>query len=523
MSNNLTQSKTWKALEGFQYNNLNLNDLFVRDTGRFNKFSCRLNGLFFDYSKQKINDDILQTLLALAESQGVAAKRNAMFEGEKINNTEGRAVLHTALRAPQNKAVHVDSENVSNDIHATLERMKNISNQVRNRQYIGATGKIITDIVSIGIGGSDLGPRLVYDALHTTEEPIKLHFVANIDGDDLESTLNKCNPETTLFIIISKSFGTQETLTNALSAKAWMQKHLGDDTDISDHFVAVSANVEKVVNFGIKKDNIYPMWDWVNGRFSLWSAVGLPLIIGFGFDKFKDLLAGAYEMDQHFLNAPFEKNMPVLMALIGIWNINFGQCSSLAVLPYAEKLRYLPSYLQQLEMESNGKRVDRHGTRITTYETAPVLFGEAGTKGQHSFYQLLHQGHQDIPCDFIGVIHSDNPYKNHHEALMTHMLAQGQSMMQGKESPDDLSRNFPGNKPSSALLLDRLDAHHLGMLIALYEHKTAVQGFIWDLNSFDQYGVELGKEMARNIEENGPTNIDPSTAGLYSLIHKIQK
>lgn len=523
MSTKPTQTKAWKSLESLSYEDINLNLLFDQNPKRFDEFSFETNGLFIDFSKQKITSEIKDTLCQLAKEMNVAEKRDAMFAGEKINRTEGRAVLHTALRRPQDEKVIINGHNVILDIHNALGQMKKLADKVRGGDYKGFTDKAITDVVSIGIGGSDLGPRLVYDTLKSDQEPINLHFVANIDGDDLQAALNQCHPETTLFIVISKSFGTQETLTNALSARQWMRNHFGDDKDISDHFIAVSANVDKALAFGIKEENIYPMWDWVNGRFSLWSAVGLSFALGLGFDKFHDLLSGAHQMDQHFSSMPFDQNIPVLMALVGIWNTNFGNSDVLAVLPYAEKLKLLPAYLQQLEMESNGKRVDNEGALIKDYDTCPTLFGEAGTKGQHSFYQLLHQGTADIPCDFIGVINPDTKYKNHHESLIAHMLAQGQAMMQGKLSPDNLAKDFVGNKPSTTILLDKLDAYHLGMLIALYEHKTAVQGFIWNVNSFDQFGVELGKEMARNIEENGMSNTDPSTSRLYSRIHKAEK
>lgn len=514
MSNNPTDKKAWKILQKLSQTPLNLNDLFAENPARFDDFSLSMDGLFFDYSKQKITAEILQNLIALAKDSGVEEKRDAMFRGDLINHTEQRAVLHTALRAPENNHP---------EIQETLGRIEKLSATLRTQKYLGATGKVITDVVSIGIGGSDLGPRMVYQALNDHHQPIKLHFVSNIDADDIESVLVKCNPETTLFIVISKTFGTQETLTNARTALAWVQNALRNDTDISNHFIAVSANVKAAKAFGIKTENIYPLWDWVNGRFSLWSAVGLPIAIGLGFDKFSNLLKGAYAMDRHFQTAPLERNIPVLMAMVGIWNVNFGDTHNLAVLPYAQNLSLFPSYLQQLEMESNGKSVDNQGRKITGYATAPVLFGEAGTNGQHSFYQLLHQGSATIPCDFIGVINPNHTHKNHHDFLNGHLLAQGQAMMQGKSNPEHPHQNFTGNKPSSTILLDKLDAYHLGMLIALYEHKVMVQGAIWKVNSFDQFGVELGKEMAADIENHNLDNLDPSTKALYSLIHKHLK
>lgn len=520
MSNNPTTLKSWKALEKLSKIDINLNDLFADNPNRFDEFSVEKGGIFFDYSKQRITDDILKNLIALLDESNFTQKRDAMFAGEKINTTENRAVLHTALRAPKDSEVLVDGENIIPEIHETLARMETLSNQIRAGDYLGATGKPITDIISIGIGGSDLGPQMVYNALNDGKQPVKIHFVSNIDAEDIERALQKCNPETTAFITISKSFGTQETLTNSLTARAWLSDHLGADQDLSSHLIAVSANVGAAQKFGIKPENVYPMWDWVNGRFSLWSAVGLPLAVGLGFDQFHNLLGGAHKIDQHFTSSPFEKNIPVLMALIGIWNRNFLKFSSHAILPYAQKLSLFPAYLQQLEMESNGKQTDLDGNEITTYKTGPVLFGEAGTNGQHSFYQMLHQGSDITPCDFIGTVKADHTHQNHQDILNAHMLAQGQAMMQGKESPNNQHGQFDGNRPSMALLLDKLDAEHLGMLISLYEHKVLVQGHIWNINSFDQFGVELGKIMATDILENQLSSLDSSTKGLYSRIYK---
>ena len=523
MSNNPTHKKEWQDLEKLSKTPLNLNDLFAKNPSRFSEFSISLEGLFLDYSKQKITQPILQNLIDLAKASDVEEKRDAMFAGGIINHTEQRAVLHTALRVPKDSIIEVDRKNIVPEIQETLSRIEKLSNTLRTQKYLGATGKVITDVVSIGIGGSDLGPRMVYEALNNDKQPIALHFVSNIDADDIEKTLQRCNPETTLFIVISKSFGTQETLTNALTARAWVQNFIGKNKDISNHFIAVSANINAAQKFGIKTDNIYPLWDWVNGRFSLWSAVGLPIAIGLGFDEFSSLLDGARAMDIHFQTASLKKNMPVLMAMIGIWNRNFLHSANLAVLPYSQNLSLFPSYLQQLDMESNGKSVDNAGQEIKDYMTAPVLFGEAGTNGQHSFYQLLHQGSETIPCDFIGVIEPNHTHKNHHDMLLGHLLAQGQAMMKGKASIQNAHKNFTGNKPCTTILLDKLDAYHLGMLIALYEHKIMVQGVIWNINSFDQFGVELGKEMAANIESHNFDNLDPSTKALYSLIHKQQK
>ncbi len=521
MSNNPTNFDEWNNLKKFAQNNLVLNDLFDQNPDRAKEFSVEIDGLFFDYSKQRITKDAISELISLLDKNNFQAKRDAMFEGEKINITEGRAVLHTALRAPKSATVEVNGKNIIPEIHTTLDRIEKLSNQIRNGDYKGATHKNITDVVSIGIGGSDLGPRMVYEALNDHNQPIKTHFVSNIDADDLLSTLQICNPETTLFIVISKSFSTQETLQNALSARHWVGQEITGD--ISKHFICVSANVDKAVEFGIAEDNIYPMWEWVNGRFSLWSAVGLPLAIGLGFENFRSLLDGAYEIDEHFKTAPFDKNIPVLMALIGVWNRNFLDFSCHAVLPYAEKLSLYTAYLQQLEMESNGKQTDLEGKNITDYKTGPTLFGEAGTNGQHSFYQLLHQGSDIIPCDFIGAINSTHEHDDHSEILTAHMLAQGQAMMQGKSDSEDRHGYFEGNRPSLTLLIEKLDAYHLGMLIALYEHKVLVQGHIWNINSFDQFGVELGKKMANNILNEDFSALDSSTKGLYSRIYSKNK
>ncbi len=529
MSSNPTQKKSWNILKALasDIQDKHLNDFFKADNNRFSNLSLKTDGFFFDYSKQRITQDVISNLCALLDESGFTSKRNAMFNGDIINNTEGRAVLHTALRRPDSDVVKVNGENIIPAVHNALNKMKNFSNAVRSGDHKGVTGSAIKKIVSIGIGGSDLGPRLVSEALHISaqknDQILETKFVSNIDGDDIQSALDECQAEETLFVIISKSFKTQETLTNALTARQWLQNNLPDGSDISPHFIAVSSNIEAVENFGINPDNIFPMWDWVNGRFSLWSAVGLSLCLQHGFDKFKTLLAGAYNMDQHFLKAPLNENLPVLMALIGVWNRNFLSLPQLAILPYAQSLLHFPAYLQQLEMESNGKTVDYDGQTITDYKTCPVLFGEVGTNGQHSFYQLLHQGSETVPCDFIGVLTPETDLPHHHDLLLSHMLAQGQAMMQGQHEPNESYRYFEGNKPSSTLLMDKMDAYSLGQLIALYEHKTFTQGVIWNLNSFDQFGVELGKELSQKLEKQDLSDADPSTKGLHSLIHKASK
>ncbi len=526
MSNNPTDKKAWHKLKNLSLGvkKKHLNDLFKDDNNRFKELSIQIDGLFFDYSKQRVTKEVVSNLCDLLKECDFENKRNAMFQGEVINKTESRAVLHTALRRPITDNIEVNGESIIPIIHDTLKKIQNFSDSVRSGHYKGATGKEIKNIVSIGIGGSDLGPRLVSKALclsaNKNDQIIHTEFVSNIDGDDIQKVLSTHNAEETLFIIISKSFKTQETLTNALTARQWLQDNLPNKTNIDQHFIAVSSNIEVAEKFGIDRNNIFSMWDWVNGRFSLWSAVGLSICLQHGFKKFEQLLQGAYIMDQHFLNAPLDKNIPVLMALIGIWNRNFLNLPYLAILPYAQNLLYFPAYLQQLEMESNGKNIDYEGKKITDYNTSPILFGEVGTNGQHSFYQLLHQGSETIPCDFIGVLNSETELPHHHNLLLNHMMAQSQAMMQGQHTPDQPYNYFEGNKPSSTLLMDKMTPHNLGQLIALYEHKTFTQGVIWNLNSFDQFGVELGKQLSEKLEKQDLSEADSSTKGLYSLIHK---
>ena len=527
MSTNPTHNPLWAELniQAQAIEKTPINDLFSQDKTRFDSMSLQLGDLFFDYPKHHITSDILNNLTRLAHEQGVEQARQDMFDGKTINSTEGRSVLHTALRRPASDHVLVNDENIMPLIHQTLERIKTLAERIKNRDYLGTTGKPIDTIISIGIGGSDLGPRMVYQALSNKESDIiaPCHFVSNIDGDDITNVINKCNPETTLIIVISKTFTTQETLTNAKIAKSWLKDKLSKHDNVMErHFMAVSANQENVAQFGIVKDNFFPMWEWVNGRFSLWSAVGLPLALSLGYKAFEALLSGAYEVDQHFQNASLDKNIPVLMAILGIWNRNFMGTSHHAILPYAQRLEYFPAYLQQLEMESNGKDIDLDQNPITDYKTGAVLFGEVGTNGQHSFYQLLHQGSDIIPCDFIAAIKPDNDLDNSHNLLLSHMLAQGQAMMQGRQDNNahEPYRFFHGNRPSSTLLMQELNAHTLGMLIALYEHKTFTQGIIWNINSFDQYGVELGKELSSKLSNNDLSNVDNSTKGLFSIIHK---
>ncbi len=523
MSNNPTTKNEWMTLKQLAsaIKQKHIVDLFDENESRVPDFTLTKKGLLFDYSKQHIDNSVMDHLFALVEKSDLQGKRNAMFNGEKINHTEGRAVLHTALRSPSNADIRVDNKNIIPDIHATLNRIKDLSQKLHANDLLGSTGKPIDTIISIGIGGSDLGPRMVFQALENNyPSPITTHFVSNIDGEDIQNALKKSNAETTLFIVISKSFKTQETLTNAQTARTWVQNNLPNDADIAPHFVTVSSNVNAAIEFGMTEQSIYPMWDWVNGRFSLWSAVGLPLALHFGFDVFQSLLDGAHRADTEFMNDDISQNLPVIMAVLGIWNKNFLKHECHALLPYTEKLKFMPAYVQQLEMESNGKTIDNEGNKITDYDTCPVIFGEVGTNGQHSFYQLLHQGSNKVPCDFIGIKQDDSGLQNHHTLLLSHMLAQGQAMVQGKRNPSEAYRYFDGDIPSTTMIFDTMDANMLGYLIALYEHKTFVQGVVWNINSFDQYGVELGKELSGKLEKNDISDADPSTKALYSYIYK---
>ncbi|HBR67760.1 MAG TPA: glucose-6-phosphate isomerase [Rhodospirillaceae bacterium] len=519
MSNKLTKMPEWKALADHhkEASSVHIRDLFVRDPARFDHFHLRHEGLLYDYSKHNITAETRTLLLDLAKVCGAESLRGDMFGGKTINNTEDRAVLHTALRRPAKDNVKVDGENVMPLVHAALEKMKQAAQAVRSGEWKGHTGKSITDVVAIGIGGSILGPRMAVKALAPyTDRNLKFHFVSNVDGSDLSETLLNLRRETTLFIVASKTFTTQETMTNALSAKDWLCGRQSHDIAKS-HFIAVTAEVKNAADFGIAPENVFPLWDWVGGRYSIWSSVGLPLCIAIGPENFQKFLDGAYSMDRHFQDAPPEENIPVIMALAGIWQRNFCDRPALAILPYEQYLAGLPSYLSQLEMESNGKSVDRDGNKID-YATCPVLFGETGTDAQHSFFQMLHQGTDITPCDFILCAKTQHPMGDHHRKLLANGIAQMQAMMQGKEDTKNPHRNFNGNRPSTAIVLDRLDPYYLGMLLALYEHKVFVQGAIWNLNSFDQWGVELGKVQAKTVlsslENSGAQGLDSSTQGL---------
>jgi glucose-6-phosphate isomerase len=524
---------------------LHMRDLFAQDPGRFETFSLRLGDLLFDYSKNRITSETVTALVALAEQAGLRARIDAMFGGEKINVTEARAVLHIALRNRSDRPIHVDGRDVMPEVRRVLEQMRRFVHVVRTGEWRGATGKAITDVVNIGIGGSDLGPRMVVKALSPYANPrLRVHFVSNVDDADLFEVLRPLDPVTTLFLVASKTFTTQETMTNARSARAWLLERVADDRAVARHFVAVSTNAEKVAEFGIDPKNMFEFWDWVGGRYSLWSAIGLPIALSVGMERFEELLDGAHVVDEHFRTAPFERNIPVLMGLLGIWYRNFFGAETHAILPYDQYLEHLPTYLQQADMESNGKTVDLDG-RAVRYATGPVVFGQPGTNGQHAFYQLLHQGSPLVPCDFLASVESQHPIGEHHEILLANFLAQTEALMRGRTfeearaqlvdqsyQEDQLealaaARTFPGNKPSNSFLYPRLDPRTLGMLIALYEHKIFTQGAIWHINSFDQMGVELGKQLARTILDeltgSGPAAMhDSSTSGLLAYVKSFR-
>jgi len=545
----IIDSNEWQDLKKHfdDIKNVQMRDLFKDDEQRFEKFHLALDDFLFDFSKNRINDKTLALLNKLAIKADVEDWRTKQFSGDKINTTEDRAVLHTALRSQDDDPIFVDGIDVKPEVKKVLKQIESFSNSINDGSWKGFTGKKINTIVNIGIGGSDLGPAMVCKALQTfSHKDLHIHFVSNVDGADLALTLEQCDPETTLFIVASKTFTTQETMTNAFSARHWFLNHAKNNDAISQHFVAVSTNTEKVKEFGINEENMFIFWEWVGGRYSLWSSIGLSISIFLGYENFKALQTGAYEMDQHFLHAPIEKNMPIQMALIGIWYNNFFKFNTQAILPYDQGLSLLPSYLQQADMESNGKFIDRDGKRVCL-ETGPVIWGESGTNGQHAFYQLIHQGTQFVPCDFIMPIKSHyNPgdKKNlHHKILMSNLLAQSQSLMMGKTidearselinsglSDQEISsllphRSFEGNRPSNTILFEKLTPKNLGRLIALYEHKIFVQGIIWNINSFDQWGVEYGKQIARLVlpkiqGEKTTSCFDASTNNLIDYIKK---
>jgi glucose-6-phosphate isomerase len=537
----LTESATWQQLVAHQRDvaPLHMRDLFAEDPARFDKFSLKYNDILLDFSKNRITDDTLPLLFKLARECGVEAWRERMFSGEKINTTENRAVLHVALRNRCDRPIFVDGKDVMPGVNRVLEQIRDFTERVRHGVWRGFTGKPITDVVNIGIGGSDLGPFMVCSALKSySRSDLRAHFVSNIDGAHLGMTLQKCNPETTLFVVASKTFTTQETLTNAHSARAWFLEAAKSEAHIAKHFVAVSTNAAEVGKFGIDTANMFEFWDWVGGRYSLWSAVGLSIALHVGMDNFEALMQGAFEMDEHFRTAPLEKNLPVVLGLIGIWYNNFFGAQTQALLPYDQSMARFPAYFQQGDMESNGKFVDRDGNRVD-YDTGPIIWGEPGTNGQHAFYQLIHQGTRLVPCDFIMPMKTHYPMGDHHKILFSNFFAQTKALMLGK-TPDEARKEleaqgysgetlenllphkvFEGNHPTNSILFRKLDPKTLGALIAMYEHKIFVQGIIWNINSFDQWGVELGKQLANSIlpelsDANPVHGHDASTNGLIN-------
>ena len=542
----LTRLPAWLALQKhFQtVEKLHLRDLFAADPQRFDTFSLRLDDILFDYSKHRITAETIDLLVDLAEQVGLRERIAAMFAGEKINSTEGRAVLHVALRNRSNRPIMVDGEDVMPRVNRVLDQMRGFCNRVRDGRWLGATGRPISAIVNIGIGGSDLGPLMVTEALKPYGHArLRVHFVSNVDATHLTETLRRLDPETTLFLIASKTFTTQETMANAHSARTWLLDRLADQTAVARHFVAISTNRREVSAFGIDPDNMFEFWDWVGGRYSLWSAIGLSIALFIGMDRFEELLAGAHRVDEHFRTLPFERNIPVLMGLLGIWYNNFFAAQSHAILPYDQYLHRFPAYFQQGDMESNGKSTTLAGTPVD-YSTGPIIWGEPGTNGQHAFYQLLHQGTKLVPADFLAPVESHNPLGEHHRLLLSNFFAQPEALMRGKTAAEARSelaaeglpperleqllphKVFPGNRPSSSFLFKRLTPGTLGSLIALYEHKIFTQGVVWQINPFDQWGVELGKQLAKTIlpelRETAPTTgHDSSTGGLIDYYRQL--
>ena len=512
MTASITQGQAWQALAAHAQTMkaVTLRDLFAQDAERGEQLTVEAAGLYADYSKQRVTGDTLALLLRLADESGLREKIEAMFGGERINRTENRAVLHVALRAPRDEVIEVDGVNVVPEVHAVLDRMSAFAERVRSGQWTGYTGRRIRNIVNIGIGGSDLGPVMAYEALrYYADRDLVFRFVSNVDGTDFAEAVRDLDAAETLFIVSSKTFTTQETMTNAHTARAWALAALGDEAAIARHFVAVSTNATEVAKFGMDTANMFGFWDWVGGRYSMDSAIGLSTMLAIGPEQFRELLAGFHAMDEHFRTAPFARNLPVLLGLLTVWNNNFLGADTVAVLPYDQYLKRFPAYLQQLTMESNGKSVTLDGAFITDYETGPIYWGEPGTNGQHSFYQLIHQGTKLIPCNFIGFARSLNPMGDHHDILMSNIFAQAEALAFGKTAdevkaegtPDWLvpHRTFAGNRPSTVILAERLTPAILGTLVALYEHSVFTQGAIWDINPFDQWGVELGKVLAKRI------------------------
>ena len=543
----VTDLPAWQALKDHQAKvaPLHMRDLFSADPGRFDRFSLRVGDLLFDYSKNRVTAETIDLLIALAEAVEVPRWRDAMFRGERINSTENRPVLHTALRNRSDQPVLVDGVDVMPNVRRVLDQMRQFCNAIRSGSWTGHTGKPITDVVNIGIGGSDLGPAMATRALTPyIHERLNMHFVSNIDGTDIAEVLKQADPATTLFIIASKTFTTQETLTNAHTARRWFLDSGADEASIAKHFVALSTNTSAVEEFGIDTDNMFVFWEWVGGRYSLWSAIGLSIAIAIGFERFEEMLEGGFAMDQHFQTAPLPQNAPAIMGLIGVWYDNFFGASTQAVLPYDQYLARLPAYLQQAEMESNGKTTGRDGKPVD-HTTGPIIFGEPGTNGQHAFYQLIHQGTHLIPCDFIAPARTHNPVGEHHKILLSNFFAQTEALMHGKDADtvraelvaqglDDAAiekllphKLFSGNRPTNSIMVPQIDPYHLGMLIALYEHKIFVQGIVWNINSFDQWGVELGKQLAKTIlpelDDDQPIDTHDSSTNGLALYYKQKR
>jgi glucose-6-phosphate isomerase len=537
----LTQLPAWQALEAHaaKMASTHLRDLFASDPKRGTSLIAEAEGIFLDYSKHRITDETIKLFLQLAEESGLAAHRDAMFKGDKINITEGRAVLHVALRAPKSESILVDGVDVVPEVHAVLDKMAGFAEQIRSGKWLGYTEKPIKNIVNIGIGGSDLGPVMAYEALrHYSDRDLTFRFVSNVDGTDFHEATRDLDQEETLFIVSSKTFTTLETMTNAHSARTWSLAKLKEHAAIARHFVAVSTNAEEVSKFGIDTANMFGFWDWVGGRYSMDSAIGLSSMIAIGPDNYREMLAGFHAMDEHFKTTPFEKNLPALMGFLSIWYNNFFDAQTVAVLPYDQYLKRFPAYLQQLTMESNGKHVTLDG-KVTNYQTGPIFWGEPGTNGQHSFYQLIHQGTKLIPCDFIGSFQSLNPLGSHHDYLMSNIFAQAEALAFGKTAEQLKAegmtdwliphRTFEGNRPSSVILAEKMTPSMLGKLVALYEHSVFVQGAIWQIDSFDQWGVELGKKLAVAIipelqsEAEPELKHDSSTNNLIELYRKHKR
>ncbi len=537
---NFTTTKAYQYLADhcININQKDIKSLFAEDPERFSKFSILFEDILFDYSKNRINDETMALLVQLAKECKLDEAIKAMYSGEKINETEGREVLHIALRNQSNSPILVDGKDVMPEVNAVLAKMEKFSNAIISGEWKGYTGKEITDVVNIGIGGSDLGPVMVTEALKHYKTRLNLHFVSNVDGTHIAETLKAVDPETTLFLVASKTFTTQETMSNANTARSWFLAQGASEADIAKHFAALSTNAKDVAAFGIDTANMFEFWDWVGGRYSLWSAIGLSISLGIGFDNFKQLLAGAHATDQHFAETPFEQNVPVILAMLGVWYINFFGAETQAILPYDQYLHRFAAYFQQGDMESNGKYVDRNGD-VVMYETGPVIWGEPGTNGQHAFYQLIHQGTKLIPSDFIAPAQSLNPIGEHHPILLSNFFAQTEALMNGKDEEEVVAeltkagktheqieklapfKVFEGNRPTNSILLKKVKPFSLGSLIAVYEHKIFVQGIIWNIFSFDQWGVELGKQLAQKIQpelkdNSEVTSHDSSTNGLIN-------